>query len=330
MVNNGVKIVFGGASLTSSSASFGTVEKVKEVLDILKQGGVKAIDTAQTYGDSEEMLGEAKAASRFDIDTKDPGGFSGDSATAQKVVERGNESFTKLKADSVNIFYIHAPDPKTPLEDTLAGINELHKAGKFRHFGLSNFSPDEVEQAVAIAKKNGFVLPSVYQGNYSAVARRQETELFPTLRRHNIAFYAYSPIAGGFLTKTTEQLREGAQGRWDTSSLLGQMYNGMYGKPTLLAALDAWQTISKETGIPKAELAYRWVRYNSHLSAQAGDAIIIGATKFEQLNQTLAGLKNGPLDAEVAAKIDAIWDNIKDDAPLDNYHSYFATLPQQN
>lgn len=218
----------------------------------------------------------------------------------------------------MDVFYIHVPDRKKPLEPVLAGINELHKSGMFKRFGLSNFLAEEVEEVVRICKENNYVLPTVYQGLYSAVARRQETELFPTLRKHGMSFYAYSPIAGGFLTKSSADFKEEGKGRWDPATFLGKLHNAIYKKPAMLEALDQWEKITKDAGVSKAELAYRWVAYNSILNGELGDAIIFGARNMEQLRGTLASLKNGPLSKEVESKIDEIWKMVEKDSPLNN------------
>lgn len=76
-----------------------------------------------------------------------------------------------LPYSSVDIFYLHAPDRSTPYEVALKGINELYKEGKFKRFGLSNFPSYEVAEIVEICKANGYVLPTVYQGMYNAIAR---------------------------------------------------------------------------------------------------------------------------------------------------------------
>jgi aryl-alcohol dehydrogenase-like predicted oxidoreductase len=210
------------------------------------------------------------------------------------------------------------------MEPILAAVNELYKAGKFKRFGISNFRADEVEKVIRIGKQNNYILPSVYQGNYSAVARLTEKELFPTLRKYNIAFYAYSPIAGGFLTKSPKQLMDGGQGRWDPSNFLGQLYGTLYKKPAMLKALEMWGEIAKDLGISKAELAYRWVAFNSHIEGELGDAIIIGARTIEQLKETLAGLRNGPLSEDAVGKIDELWKTIEHVSPLDNYNNYIS------
>ena len=184
---------------------------------------------------------------------------------------------------------------------------------------MSNYKAEDVQAVYDTAKQHGYVLPTAYQGNYSPIARLQETLLFPTLRKLGIAFYAYSPLAGGFLTKTKDDIVAGA-GRFDTSTPIGQMYSTMYNKPSYLEALTQWESIAKEAGISRAELGYRWVTYNSDLKPEHGDAIIVGASKKEQLAQTLEGVKAGPLSKEAVAGIDKVWETIKHEAPLDNFH----------
>ena len=126
------------------------------------------------------------------------------------------------------------------------------------------------------AKSKGYVLPTVFQGNYNPVARHYDTTLFPLLRELKIAFYAYSPLAGGFLVKDAEKLSTGGLlGRWDPNSRVGKVYNDRYSRPSLLKALSEWESIAIEARVSKAALAYRWVMYNSELRAEHGDGIIV-------------------------------------------------------
>ncbi|KAF1973654.1 aflatoxin B1 aldehyde reductase member 2 [Bimuria novae-zelandiae CBS 107.79] len=226
------------------------------------------------------------------------------------------DSIKRLKIDSVDILYIHAPDDSCPIKDTLEGVTAAHKKGLFKRFGLSNFTAKQVQEAYDVAEEHGYVKPSVYQGNYSPVARHLETMLFPTLRKLNMAFYAYSPLAGGFLTKTPEDLDAG-KGRFDPK-VLGGMYKNMYDKPTLREALGEWNAIAEKEGISKAELAYRWVGYNSALKAELGDAVIFGASKIGQIEPTANGLKKGDVSKEAAERIEKIWESVKAEAPVDN------------
>lgn len=217
----------------------------------------------------------------------------------------------------VDILYMHAPDVRTPMAETLAGIDEAYKKGQFKRFGLSNYTPEQVQEAYDIATEKGYVKPTVYQGNYSPVARHLETILFPTLRKLGIAFYAYSPLAGGFLTKTPADLDAGA-GRFNPQ-MLGGMYSKLYDRPALREGLAEWNDIAEKEGVSKAELAYRWVAYHSALKAEKGDAVIFGASKVAQIEQTAEWLKKGGLSEEAVGRIEKFWEAVKKEAPVDNF-----------
>lgn len=205
----------------------------------------------------------------------------------------------------------------------LKGINDAYKAGYFKRLGLSNYTANDVERVYDLCKQNGYPLPTVYQGNYSAVARRTEEELFPTLRKLNMAFYAYSPLAGGLLTKTKEQLIQGDKdaGRFSKDHRLSSLYGGMYNKPSYHKALDMWQDAARAAGCSKAELAYRCVGFDSMLDPKYGDAVIFGASKLSQVTGTISWLKKGSVGQEAKATSHEIWKVVEKDAPLDNYNT---------
>lgn len=330
LTSNGIQIIFGGAAFLHS-----TPEEVAEWLKVLEELDFKVIDTAQAYGASEESLGKAGAAKKFTIDSKQLGAW-GPVATKDVMIQAGEDSLKKLQAETVShslptkqrtpsnptqldVYYIHAPDRRLPFKDTLSGLDALHKRGAFKRLGLSNFLAHEVDEIVKVAKDNNFVVPSVYQGNYSAVARRTETEILPTLRKHNMAFYAYSPIAGGFLAKSKKELT-GDGGRFaDGKNPLSGVYNAMYNRPSFVEALGEWEKIAENEGISRAELAYRWVVYHAQLQADAGDAVLVGARKKEQLRETVEAIKRGPLSEDAVKRIEKIWELVKGEASLDNY-----------
>lgn len=174
------------------------------------------------YDDSEELLGMAGAGEDFIIDSKIKGGFEPGSAERSGVIDGVDLSLERLKIGKLDIFYIHAPDHDVPIEETLEAIDDVFCAGKCERFGLSKRNPKDVEAVHDHCKAKGYMLLTAYQGNYSAVARKLESDLFPVLRRLNITFYAYSPIAGGFLTKTIQQVLDGA-GRFSDSAPGGGM-----------------------------------------------------------------------------------------------------------
>lgn len=167
---------------------------------------------------------------------------------------------------------------------------------------------------------HGYVLPSVYQASYSLAVRGKETALFPRLRELGFAIQAYSPMAAGFLAKTPEYIRAG-RGSWDPATVSGQVYRDMYLTDGYMAMLTRFGDVSGRSGVSRAGLAYRWVRYHSALRGEAGDEMILGSVSGETLEEAVAELDKGPLQDWVAAELDALWDLVKEDAPIDNLKS---------
>lgn len=156
----------------------------------------------------------------------------------------------------------------------------------------------------------------MYQGNYNAVARHAENDLFPLLRKLKMSFYAYSPIAGGLLVKDSAGLRSREiEGRFGGKTALGDLYPKMYGKECMYQAVDEWGAIAKAAGISKASLAYRWVVYHGALEKEEGDGVIIGASKVEQLEETLRAIEAGPLEGWVAKRAGDVWEMVREEAP---------------
>ena len=102
------------------------------------------------------------------------------------------------------------------------------------------------------------------------------------------------------------------------------MYRTLYGKPALLEALKEWDAIAKEAGVSRSALAYRWVLYHSALKGSLGDGCIIGATKTQQLEETLRDIKEGPLPTTAVERIEGVWGSVRQEAPVDNYISYLG------
>jgi aryl-alcohol dehydrogenase-like predicted oxidoreductase len=241
-----LNIIFGATRLGNAgwngiSAEDADDEAAFKIFEILKKHGVNQLDTGRLYGSSEEALGRYKAGTDhgFIIDTKWVGGFFDPSSTTEdRIISDAQDSLTKLKIPKVHTFSLHAPNVKPDIEDTLAGVNEVYKMGAFEHFGLSNFTPAQVQEVYDICKSKGYVLPTVYQGLYSPVNRKQEEEVLPLLRKLGIAFNAYSPAAGGFLTKDRSHIVNG-DGRFGTEQFFG-LYKEMYNNGPYLEAHEEW------------------------------------------------------------------------------------------
>jgi aflatoxin B1 aldehyde reductase len=310
-----VKTIFGGAPL-SDTATFKTHDERTKIIDILLSHNIKNLDSARLYPGSEVAIGQLEKRKQFTIDTKLVGGFAPGAVTKEGVIKDCQDSLDRVKIDQFDILYIHAPDTSIPFEETLDGINEVYKKGIFRRFGLSNFSAEQVQEVYDICKKNNYMLPKMYQGNYNPVARHSEMQLFPTLRKLGMNFYAYSPLAGGFLTKTAADLDAGA-GRFNEQAI-GGLYSKLYDNDTMRQALLDWNKIAEKEGVSKAELAYRWVAYHSVLQGDE-DGVIFGASNTNQVDQTAQALKKGNLSDEAAKGIEGIWESVKSVAPIDNF-----------
>ncbi|KAJ7167091.1 aldehyde reductase [Mycena filopes] len=317
------KLVFGGGPIGPDSPFpyFPDEASIAEVYKLLEAGGVDTIDTARLYGGSEEWIGKTGGGKRFAIDTKTPGGFKPGDSTSESIPVHAKESVERLGVDKVDVFYMHAPDPTTDLEDQLKGINTAYTEGRFKRFGLSNYTPAEVQRVYDICADKGYPLPTVYQSNYSAVARKNEAVLIPLLRKLGIALYVYSPIAGGLLTKTSAQLRAGGvdAGRFAKGAGLEPVYGPLYNKPAYYTALDLWAEAAKEAGCSGAELAYRWVAFDSAVDGKYGDKIVFGGSKLTQITPTIDWLKRGSVGEKAKATIDEIWKVVEHEAPVDNY-----------
>jgi len=314
-----VKRVFGTAGFSyENDYQINNLDEAKKALDLLRKNGVDHLDTARIYGNgtTEKILGELEAHKSFTIDTKAPGMQQG-SLTKDGITKFMDTSLEALRTKKVHIYYLHAPDRGTPFEEQCEAVDKLYTRGSFELFGLSNFTADEVQQMYDICKKNNYVLPTVYQGNYNAVTRTNETELFPLLKKLNIAFYAYSPVAGGLLLKTVEQLKNPAKGsRFDTSHRVGQMYSGMYISEPFFEALGSFEKVCKKHHIKQSNAAFRWLLHHSQLKGE--DAFILGASSVKQLEENLADSTGNPLPDDVVKEMEAMWDTVKSSAP--KYH----------
>lgn len=310
----GLKVILGGGIFWYKDQW--NSDKLQTFLDYLVALNVKGIDTAQVYGDSEAVLGEAGSREKFEIATKLPGITVPGSLQREQVVERTRESLKKLKVDQVDILYLHTPDPSIPIEETLQGVQELFTSGAFRRFGLSNYAAEDVRNIYEHQKSKGWVLPSLYQGAYNPISRHYETDLLPLLRKLGIPFYAYSPTAGGFLAKSKHQVLNGAGRFGKSGGTEGLFFNELYNKPALLEILDAWSEIARDAGTSPYHLATRWVSYNSTLRPEYGDALIIGVHDLKQLNENIAGLDQGPLPPSIAERVEAIWERARHESTI--------------
>ncbi|PNS21549.1 Pyridoxal reductase [Sphaceloma murrayae] len=308
--SSGVKIVLGGSLISDWKA-----DDKEEYGRLIKHYNIWDVDTSIIYQQSETVLGELQATLPLRVHTKTPG-FKKGILTRDAVLASARQSASRVK--DIDTYFLQTPDPDTRMEEYVGAIADLYNEGLFKRFGLSNFSADETLQVYDLCKKNGWVLPTVYSGQYSAISRITEDDLFPVLRKLNIAFWAYWPLAGGFLAKPYESFnvpgREGfGPGRFSQDYFFSGMFNSIFNKPRLLEGLKLWNEVAKDENITPAELAYRWLSFHSIL--REDDAVIVGSNGPAQLEQVMKSIGSGPLRADSVEKIEHIWQVAREDAP---------------
>ncbi|KAK3809556.1 MAG: NADP-dependent oxidoreductase domain-containing protein [Benniella sp.] len=302
-----------------------TVQEATEIISKFKEYGHTALDTARIYtdGNTEKMMGELDLAG-LTIDTKcfplQLGGLN-----PARVKQSLQESLDALRKDKVHVFYLHAPDYATPIEETLEAVNDLYQQGKFQVFGLSNFPAWVVTQVYYVCKSKGYVLPTVYQGMYNAFTRSIEPELFACLEELNIKFYAYNPLCGGILAGALDYQGQVEQGsRFDPDAKQGVRYRERYWKKEYFEAVEVLKKACEPHGLDLVQVAFDWLQFHSKLRAPRGDGIIIGASSLKHATHNLEALKNGkPLPQDVLDAVNHCWDITRESSA-----PYFRTKEQ--
>jgi len=283
----------------------------ERMLDMFLDAGHSWLDTAFMYTDgrSEKIIGKllkGRRRKRVFLATKaypdklgkgKPRGLTPGSVRGQ--IET---SLKRMKLDCVDLFYLHAPDNRTPLEVTLATCNELVEEGKAREIGLSNYASWQVAEAVLLCLGNGWKPPMIYQGMYNAVTRDVERECVVACRRLGLDFIAYNPLAGGFLTgKYSDPGAVPKKGRFS-----GEYYRERFWQDPYFEAVTDLSRVSRRARIPLAEAALRWLIHHS-----MADGVLLGASRVEHLERNLAACRKGPLSPSFRRAFDLAWERTR-------------------
>eukprot|EP01137_Pigoraptor_chileana_P009896 Opistho-2@58798 len=297
-----------------------------EMVDIFLSRGHRELDTALMYcgGKTEKILGAMPTthdASKVSVHTKvnpwSPNGLKPESVSRQF-----SNCLANLKTESVDVLYLHAPDHATPIEHTLAAVDALHKAGKFKELGLSNYASWEVAEIYYLCKQNGWVLPTLYQGMYNAITREVEKELFPCMKRLGIRFYVYNPLAGGLLTGryVYEDAEKEPAGRFFGNNW-AEAYRTRYWKQSNFDSIELVKTALDgaygSNKVSLAEASLRWLTHHSYLKGEHGDAVIVGASTTKHLIANLDALECAePLAESVVEAFNRAWQNVRGECPV--------------
>lgn len=278
--------------------------------------GGRELDTAYVYNDgaTENILGEILPELKpnsYKIATKVHPRITGKLDRETILMEFG-ESLRRMKRDSVDLLYFHFPDGKTPIDEALETVADLHQQGKIKELGLSNYPAWQVIDIAYKCDKIGCPRPTVYQGMYNALCRNVAPELFPAIRSLGMRFYAFNPLAGGLLTGKHHHFEDAPEpGRFARL----KSYRDRYWKHSYFDAIEQIKQACEVEGVPMVEAAYRWLVNHSCMKAEFNDGILLGASKQEQLLQNLVAAKKGPLSENIVSAMDEAWEIAKPDSP---------------
>ncbi|MFB7722033.1 aldo/keto reductase [Nocardia sp. NPDC056100] len=294
---------FGGRGELFSAWGDTDVAQARRLVDINLEAGVTMFDTADVYSDgaSEEVLGQALSGRRDRVLISAKAGLPtgpgpNDAGTGRaRLIGAVEGSLRRLGTEYIDLFQLHAFDAGTPVEETLAALDDLVRAGKIRYVGASNFAGWQLMKSLAAADKNGFPRYVAHQVYYSLAGRDYEWELMPLGVDQGVGAVVWSPLGWGRLTG---KIRRGqplpAGSRLHQTAAAGPPVDD----EKLYDIVDVLDELAAETGHTVPQLALNWL-----LSRPTVATVIVGARNEEQLRQNL-GAVGWSLDAEQIARLD--------------------------
>jgi len=279
---------------------------VNSILDAALDLGINFIDTADIYtgSESERVLGQAMkgrwdhfvVATKFSMAAGE--GTNDRGASRYHIMNAVEASLRRLQSDHIDLYYVHAWDDATPIDETLRALDDIITAGKVRYVGASNFASWQLAHANLLAEVSGWTPFVVLQSHYHMLERGVERESLPYCAAHGVGFVPYFPLAGGFLTGKYRRGEVAPRGsRGETNAYVqGYMTAANY---TVVEMLSVW---AETRGHRMNELAEAWL-----LAQPAVCSVISGVTKLEQLRSN-AEAAAWVLSEEDVAEVNAILD----------------------
>jgi aryl-alcohol dehydrogenase-like predicted oxidoreductase len=300
----------GGSGLRVSLAGLGCnnfggridEDETRAVVSAALDVGITLFDTADIYGGkrSEELLGaalgphrdEVVVATKFAMAMGDgPYSAGGSRRYVMRAVEA---SLRRLGTDHIDLYQMHAPDPTTPIEETLEALNDLVHQGKVRYLGSSNFTGWQIADAEWTARSRGFDRFLCAQNEWSLLRRAVEREVVPACTHFGMSVLPYFPLAGGALTgkyRRGEPAPAGSRHAGDNGS--------RWLTDTNFSRIEALAALATESGHTAGELAQAWLASQSVVCS-----VISGATRPEQVRENAAAV-GWRLSADERRAVDA-------------------------
>jgi aryl-alcohol dehydrogenase-like predicted oxidoreductase len=274
---------------------WGSEEDVaRSVFDNYIDAGGNFIDTANVYteGHSEDLVGkfiaERGLRNRIVLATKftfnpEPGDPNAGGNGRKNIYRAIDDSLKRLKTDYIDLYWLHAWDTVTPVEEVVSTFNDLVRAGKIRHYGFSDIPAWYVARAKTIAEKEGKDSLIALQLEYSLVERNIEREHVPAAQELGLGICTWSPMAGGFLSGKYKQRGDTGEGE-GRLEIAKEAANPIFHRFTTAnwQILKVLLDVGKEIGRPASQVALNWVATQPGITST-----IIGASKLSQLEDNL-------------------------------------------
>jgi aryl-alcohol dehydrogenase (NADP+) len=267
------------------------------------EAGIDFFDTADVYsnGVSEEILGRAlkdfgPSRDRLVIATKVHGPMGDDpnqrGLSRKHILHSIDASLKRLGTDYVDLYQIHRFDYETPIEETLAALDDVVRAGKALYIGASSMYAWQFAKMLCAADRLGLARFVSMQNHYNLIYREEEREMLPLCREEGIGVIPWSPLARGFLAGNRRPGDYGETIRAKTDEYAQKMYY----QPSDFAVVERVTAIARQRGVSNAQVALAWL-----LAKPGVTAPIIGASKMQHLDDALAALTLKLDEAELRA-----------------------------
>jgi aryl-alcohol dehydrogenase-like predicted oxidoreductase len=287
--NSGREVSALGMGCMGMSWSYGPPKDKKEMISLIHAAvdrGVTFFDTAEVYGNNEELVGEALAPFRGEVVIATKFGwapaYEGEARWSRlnskpdhikKVVEG---SLKRLRVEAIELYYQHRIDPEVPIEDVAGAVRELIGQGKVNHFGLSEAGSQTIRRAHAVQPI------TAVQSEYSLWFREPEKEVLPTLEELGIGFVPFSPLGKGFLTGKIEETT-----RFDSSDFRNTVPRFTpENRKANRALVDLLEQIARRKQASPAQIALAWL-----LAQKLWIVPIPGTTKLHRLEENIGAVE---------------------------------------
>ncbi|WP_193309359.1 aldo/keto reductase [Halorubrum halophilum] len=270
----------------------------KAIVERALELGINFFDTANMYsnGESERVLGEALDGHReesvvatkayFQMDESDPnsGGLS------RKAIEQELEnSLDRLGMETIDLYQIHRWDDETPIEETLAALDDAVRRGKVRHIGASSMWAQQFAAALHASEREGYDRFATMQNHYNLAYREEEREMLPLCERQGIGVMPWSPLARGYLTRPHDDVDATLRGETEE-----HLYEHPYQEGGGPAVNERVAELADEKGVKMAQIALAWLFHKPWV-----DTPIVGTTSVEHLEDAVEALDIDLSDSDI-------------------------------